>query len=84
MFAEIPFGDELFAALLAIKRFVANVLSQMHFEVTPSVIFFVAAVVLAAKLVNILMSFQMISEYPVSSELLLTSWKRTGQARLLP
>jgi hypothetical protein len=76
MLGHVPFGDIFLTAVEADKRSQALMLPHVDIEVTTCVILFVATLVGAMKLVDILVCFFVVSEYPMLSELREAPWIR--------
>ena len=76
MLCHVPFRNILFTAILTYKRSYSLMLSYMNFQIWSCVILFWASFKRAWEFVNILVSFFMVSENPLLSILLTTTWER--------
>jgi hypothetical protein len=68
VFGHVPFRNVLLSAFLTFERPTSFVLSEVHFEVGPSVILFITAFMGAVEFVNVLMCFFVVSQYPRLAE----------------
>lgn len=79
MLCHIPFRYILFPAIFTNKRSNAGMLPQMDFKIWAGIIFFVTALILAVKFVNVLMRLLVISQDPFLPELRVTSRIRANK-----
>ena len=74
MFGHIPFRNIFLAAVVANKRTKTLVLPHVHIKVGTGVVLLIAAFICTLELINILMSFFMVSKNPMLPKLGEASW----------
>ena len=75
MLGHVPFGNVLLSTEAANEWSHTGVLSEMNLKVGPRVVLFVTALELTVELVDVLMCFLVISQYPFLSELRRATWE---------